>query len=127
MDTKELRELLEKATPGPWAEHTHYCSFDYSASRAFGAGPDHLAKHSGCAIPDDHPQAITDAQLIAAAVNTLPALLDRVEELEDAASELLETADLRGDADLPHPEDDPKLWTARMQTAWEELRRCLTT
>ena len=60
-------------------------------------------------------------------MSNLPTLLDRIEALEDAASELLETADLRGDADLPHPEDDPKLWTARMQTAWEELRRCLTT
>ena len=45
--------------------------------------------------------------------------------LRTAASELLEVADLRGDAALPHPEDDPKLWTARMQTAWDELRAAL--
>lgn len=45
--------------------------------------------------------------------------------LRDAAIELLEVADLRGEADLPHPADDPKLWTARMQEAWDELRAAL--
>ncbi len=45
--------------------------------------------------------------------------------LRTASAELLEVADLRGDADLPHPEDDAKLWTARMQTAWDELRAAL--
>jgi hypothetical protein len=42
--------------------------------------------------------------------------------LADAVAELLEVADLRGDAELPHPCDDPKLWTARMQDAWDHLR-----
>jgi hypothetical protein len=46
--------------------------------------------------------------------------------LAQVARELLEVADLRGDADLPRPEDDNKLWTARMQTAWDELRNALT-
>ena len=45
--------------------------------------------------------------------------------LREAADELLEVADLRGDTNLPLPEDDEKLWTARMQTAWEELRAAL--
>ncbi len=45
--------------------------------------------------------------------------------LREASAELLEVADLRGDANLPHPEDDAKLWTARMQTAWDELRAAL--
>ena len=48
--------------------------------------------------------------------------LARFQPLIEAAEELLEVAALRGDADLPHPADDPKLWTARMQTAWDELR-----
>ena len=48
--------------------------------------------------------------------------LARWKPLIEAAEELLEVAALRGDADLPHPADDPKLWTARMQTAWDELR-----
>ena len=103
MDTKELRELLQNVerTRADWDGGN--CGATFRAMRS--------AIH----------------ELGEAAFACLPALLDRIEALEDAASELLETADLRGDADLPHPEDDPKLWTARMQTAWEELRRCLTT
>jgi len=45
--------------------------------------------------------------------------------LREAAEEVLEVADLRGDTTLPHPEDDPLTWTARMQTAWDELRAAL--
>lgn len=43
------------------------------------------------------------------------------ERLIDAAEELLEVARLRGDDDLPHPANDPKTWTARMQEAWNDL------
>ncbi len=50
---------------------------------------------------------------------------DEVERLKDAAIELLEVADLRGDSELPHPCDDSVLWTARMQDAWNELRAVL--
>ena len=45
--------------------------------------------------------------------------------LLEAAKELLEVANLRGDDDLPHPSNDPKLWTSRMQDAWDELRAAL--
>jgi hypothetical protein len=47
--------------------------------------------------------------------------------LRDAAEELLTVADLRGDSDLPHPADDEKHWTARMQTAWDDLRAALAS
>ena len=47
----------------------------------------------------------------------LPLLL----ELAEAAIELTAVARLREDDVLPKPEDDPKLWTARMQSAWNEL------
>ena len=40
----------------------------------------------------------------------------------EAAIEVLEVADLRGDTDLPHPANDERLWTARMQTGWDDLR-----
>jgi hypothetical protein len=53
----------------------------------------------------------------------------RIAELEaesqrrlNIISELVEVADMRGDADLPHPADDPKMWTARMSDAWDEAR-----
>ena len=41
-------------------------------------------------------------------------------KLREALVELVEVAELRGDDDLPHPCQDPGLWTARMQTAWDE-------
>ena len=52
-------------------------------------------------------------------------VLRRAEPVMAAVEELLEVADLRGDTDLPHPADDPKLWTARMQSAWDDLRAAL--
>ena len=45
--------------------------------------------------------------------------------LREALGELLEVADLRGDSTLPSPPDDPILWSARMQTAWDEARAAL--
>jgi len=47
--------------------------------------------------------------------------VEALRQLKDAAAELHEVACLRGDNDLPHPADDPLLWTARMQDAWDEL------
>ena len=66
-----------------------------------------------------HIAAITTALLSAA---TVP---DGCVRIADAASELMEVADLRGDNCLPSPPDDPKLWTARMQSAWDELDAAL--
>lgn len=54
-------------------------------------------------------------------------LQKRVEELEEAGEELLEVATLRGDNELPSPPDDPKLWTARMQEAWDIFEQTLST
>ena len=42
-------------------------------------------------------------------------------KLLNAAIELLAVANMRGDDDLPHPADDDKLWTCRMQEAWCDL------
>ena len=56
----------------------------------------------------------------------MPANPTPAETLKEAAQELLEVAKLRGDDELPHPSDDPKLWTSRMQTAWQELEAALT-
>jgi len=51
--------------------------------------------------------------------------ITKADALCEAAQELVEVADLRGDADLPHPSNDPKLWTARMQTAWDDIRKAI--
>ena len=53
-------------------------------------------------------------------------LVDAHQALRDSVEELLEVARLRGDNELPHPENDPKLWTARMQTAWDDLQAAMT-
>lgn len=51
--------------------------------------------------------------------------LARAEAVTDAAVELVEVAELRGDNALPSPCDDPLLWTARMQDAWNYLETAL--
>ena len=45
--------------------------------------------------------------------------------LRGVLTELVEVARLRGDNLLPHPSDDPELWTARMQEAWDEAEAML--
>ena len=50
----------------------------------------------------------------------------KLEAVVEVAKELNEVAYHRGDNILPHPSDDPKLWSARMQDAWDELERTLT-
>ena len=50
---------------------------------------------------------------------------DKCDKYVSASMELLEVADLRGDSDLPGPYDDPKMWTMRMQEAWDNLRGLL--
>lgn len=46
-------------------------------------------------------------------------------ESKRALDELIEVAELRGDNTLPAPPDDPKLWTARMQVAWNEAEEAI--
>lgn len=52
-------------------------------------------------------------------------LIADVKRRGDALDELLEVSKLRGDRPLPAPEDDPVLWTARMQTAWDDAEAVL--
>ena len=88
MDTKELRELLEKATPGAWAYELNgpkesywrplldfYRPLETGNERAVTGWPEGRL----CI-------AEPDAALIVAAVNNLPALLDRIEALEEAVT-----------------------------------------
>lgn len=49
-----------------------------------------------------------------------------IERYRAALEELVEVADLRWDSVLPHPADDPKLWTARMQAAWDNAHVALS-
>ena len=45
-----------------------------------------------------------------------------LEPAVEALGELLEVSRLRGDDELPHPCDDPKLWTARAIVAWGDAQ-----
>lgn len=63
---------------------------------------------------------------LTAAILAADAELKGLGKVARAAEELLEVSDLRGDIDdIPGPCDDPKLWTARLITAWEEIRAAL--
>ena len=78
-DVAELRRLAEAATPGPW--RTEYL---------MGAGNDLLtAIIAGRATPDDlrvigSTLAERDGKFVAAAVNALPILLDRLAHMTEA-------------------------------------------
>lgn len=69
---------------------------------------------------DSHGMARVGDEM-AQEITRLRAELEAARDIVNASEELLEVARLRGDDELPHPCDDQKLWTARMQTAWEEL------
>lgn len=75
-DRTELRRLLELATPGPWEANTSEATMDDRSGWRIG----HPRR----------PQAFSavmraaDAQLIAAAVNALPDLLDQLDAADAA-------------------------------------------
>ena len=74
IDTKPLRELMQKATPGPW------CHFGPHRD-AIGYMPD--GKYEDVPWYNASKQSDgNDAALIVAMRNELPALLDRIERLE---------------------------------------------
>ena len=78
IDRAELRRLLEEATPRPWEAyrpHPHYAR--YAVDRVTPEG--HLG--DDVATTED-VNAEANAQLIAAAVNALPGLLDALEKAE---------------------------------------------
>lgn len=55
------------------------------------------------------------------------ALEAKLAKVVEAATELIEVAELRGDNELPHPVNDDKLWTARMQDGWDNLGIALSS
>ena len=84
-DRARLRELLGKATPGPW-ECDDY-GVDFPGAR-YGEVAYVLSKTRG------RFEATSDnAALIVAAVNALPALLDRIDALEAGLRSVIDAAD----------------------------------
>jgi hypothetical protein len=90
-DTKRLRELLAKATPGPW--RAERIGEEESLVHA-PESAEQLAKRRdvghACVFCDSHHAA--NAELIAAAVNALPALLDEIDRLRRVAEAAREQA-----------------------------------
>lgn len=80
-DLEKIRRLLSEATEGPWEVEV--------GGPEFGEDEycDGITSNSGQIVETDsgvYPPSLPDARLIAAMRNALPALLDRVEELEGA-------------------------------------------
>ena len=89
MDIAKLRELMEKATPGPWGENVGYISSSTAKEyrgKAIIAAPV-AAVHD---VVDRREQNKANAALIVAAVNALPSLIARLE----AAEKVVEAARL---------------------------------
>jgi hypothetical protein len=80
----ELRELLAKATPGEWVRDG--LTIGFGASEYVHADWRTLAL---CKPTITTGKCYANAALIVAAVNALPALLDRIEALEAGCEELL--------------------------------------
>ena len=83
IDRDELRRLLAEATPGPWVAEvsgtTGPVVMDAQSVSAF----DHVAK---C----PHYRGSADSELIAAAANALPGLLDQLDAAEAALARVRE-------------------------------------
>lgn len=78
--TTELRELLAKATPGPWGAEA-ITKHSASNERPW-VGRLSESRYAALSYGETQLEAVANAALIVAAVNALPALLDRVEALE---------------------------------------------
>ena len=79
LDIKKLRELCEKATPGPWLEEPRQneaTDFAYV-----------WAVHR-CVLEDDGCLVEEDADFIAAARTALPEALDEIERLQNENNQL---------------------------------------
>lgn len=76
-DIKALRELLAKATPGPWFDQSNE---DYPGANHKIRPIDNISEWP--AFGEIASAGPHNAALIVAAVNNAPALLDRIEALE---------------------------------------------
>lgn len=65
----------------------------------------------------------SNANFVAQTRRVNSAMTEPEQRFLNAAVELLAVAEIRGDDELPHPWDDEKPWTARMQDAWLEFRK----
>lgn len=86
---EELRGLLAKATPGPWKNHL-VDDTTIVASNGFEIGTTWPGGSVYNGFVDPAEQHEINAALIVAAINALPALLDRLEKAEGELAEARE-------------------------------------
>lgn len=92
--TKELRRLMDEATPGPWTtwHNGHYWEIGTEADAWFGqqigdmCASEHMYRSPSDGDFEDHSEA--NAALIVAMHNALPALLSEAEEAARLREEL---------------------------------------
>jgi len=120
-DTQKLRELLAKATPGPWENSNGHIGL-YIEERPEWSAIANVEHHPDQGASAD--EGNSNAALIVAAVNALPDLLDEVERLRKPAQELEATVKklqcsetvlinmLRGTVARPSAGALPKLYSA---------------
>ena len=124
IDIKRLRELCEKATPGPWRADT--CGYgDFTPDRACSIrqvsesaesgfwGIVHDTSYDDCC----HMMRATDAAFIVEARNALPALLDELERLRARDVEARELLD-HAEEELGFAKDETMTQAARRHAAW---------
>lgn len=110
---QEIRERCKDITRGPWLTEGNM--------QVYPAGTPPHWRDSDRNLVARICQPNGDSEFIAHSREDVPYLLEELSKQRKLLAELFEVAELRGDNDLPHPSDDPKLWTARMQTAWDEI------
>lgn len=117
--TTRLRELLVKATKGPWLICRSY--FNNVETGYHITGPEHGSVFPICRkqyeTGESNEQAQANAALIVEAVNSLPALLDALEEVEEY---LEQRADADCDQDGYIPNEEMKL----LHTVKKALGEC---
>ena len=84
IDRAELRRLLDEATPRPWVAEVSGTTGPVVMDVQSVSALDHVAK---C----PHYRGSADSELIAAAVNALPGLLDALEKAEGHRDSLAAT------------------------------------
>jgi len=102
-DLAELRNLLDAATPRPWAtRHGFTTLIDPPRDGLRRAALADCAMSHGLGSAGDTDRA--NAALIVAAVNELPRLLDRIEALEKALVPFAKVGAEWDRSDEPHPD-----------------------
>jgi len=86
VNLKQMRELVDKATPGEWSTHR----FDSESGHIHISVEDAKMQQVAFCHEDIHPKTYkADAKFIAASRTMVPELLDKVEELKQHVATLL--------------------------------------